>query len=83
MGNYLDGYEKELCSNCNIKRTKEGFDGCLGFLGKSVSNACCGHGEDREAYIQFKHKHSKKEPNRYRIAGKVALDWVEKYKLKQ
>lgn len=83
MGNYLDGYEIDFCSNCNIKRTKEGYDGCLGYLGKSVANACCGHGEIETAYVQFKHKHYKKKPNRYCIRGVKALEWIKKYKIKQ
>jgi len=71
------------CEFCNLTRTKEGYDGCLGYLGKSVANACCGHGQDSSASVQFKHKQYKDYPNRYRISGKKALDWIEKYKLKQ
>lgn len=40
------------CSYCGLESTKEGHDGCLGTL-RGVMNACCGHGIDEEAYIQF------------------------------
>ena len=52
MGNYLDGYAKEVCGHCNKKRTPEGHDGCLGIL-PGLMNACCGHGEIGTAYVQF------------------------------
>lgn len=54
MGDYLDGYNKRVCGHCGAKRTPEGHDGCLGELDTSkVKNACCGHGENRMAYIQL------------------------------
>lgn len=54
MGNYLDGYEKPVCGACGLKRTPQGHDGCIGTLPEDkVMNACCGHGEDRTAYVQF------------------------------
>jgi hypothetical protein len=40
------------CGNCGSNPTKEGHDGCLGEL-KGLMNACCGHGDEREAYVQF------------------------------
>lgn len=40
------------CGACDLPQTKEGHDGCLGTL-PDVMNACCGHGEDKEAYVQF------------------------------
>lgn len=40
------------CGICGKERTPEGHDACLGEL-PGVSNACCGHGSDREAYVQF------------------------------
>lgn len=46
------GYFKRPCGNCGKDRTKEGHDGCLGTL-PGVMNACCGHGEIDECYIQF------------------------------
>lgn len=42
------------CGHCGKPDTPEGHDGCLGTLDKSlVMNACCGHGNQDEAYIQF------------------------------
>lgn len=40
------------CGHCNKPQTPEGHDGCLGTL-PNVRNACCGHGEDDLAYVQF------------------------------
>ena len=40
------------CGHCGKKDTKEGHDGCLGVL-PGVMNACCGHGQIEEAYVQF------------------------------
>lgn len=43
---------KMSCGYCGKNRTVEGHDGCLGTL-PGVMNACCGHGQPSEAYIQF------------------------------
>src|SRR5690625_1632556 len=40
------------CGYCGLRNTPEDHDGCLGTL-PDVVNACCGHGETKEAYIQF------------------------------
>ncbi len=40
------------CGHCGQPITKEGYDACLGIL-PEVINACCGHGNIQEAYIQF------------------------------
>ena len=40
------------CGRCNKGRTIEGHDACLGTL-KGIMNACCGHGIEKEASIQF------------------------------
>lgn len=42
-----------VCINCNKLPTPEGHDGCLGILPLPVMNACCGHGNDDIAYIQY------------------------------
>lgn len=47
-----ENYKTRPCGNCGKKYTKEGHDGCLGTL-IGVMNACCGHGDIEEAYIQF------------------------------
>lgn len=42
------------CGFCGKGKTPEGHDGCLGTLPEDiVMNACCGHGNDRQAYIQY------------------------------
>jgi len=40
------------CGHCNKSQTKEGYDDCLGKL-PGLMNACCGHGNIDEMYIQF------------------------------
>ena len=47
-----NNWEKRACGNCGLHFTKEGHDGCLGAL-PNVMNACCGHGIEKEAYVQF------------------------------
>lgn len=42
-----------VCIKCNLGPTEEGHDGCLGTLPYPVMNACCGHGADNQAYIQY------------------------------
>lgn len=39
------------CGYCGKSNTKEGYDGCLGIIHNAM-NACCGHGNPEEAYIQ-------------------------------
>ncbi|MCP4984845.1 MAG: hypothetical protein GY928_01910 [Colwellia sp.] len=72
---YFDGCGKDICGHCNMNRTKKGHDGCIGEL-PNVRNACCGHGDDTCAYVQFNHDNYKKEPNKYRISGKEALNYI-------
>ena len=40
------------CGVCGEFATPEGHDPCIGTL-PGVMNACCGHGQVVEAYIQF------------------------------
>ena len=40
------------CGHCGEYQTAEGHDACLGTL-PGVRNACCGHSEVRDAYVQF------------------------------
>jgi len=55
-----------ICVKCKKPPTAEGHDGCLGTLpGSDIMNACCGHGNDIQAYIQYWDKP--------RIHGKQAI----------
>jgi len=54
-----------ICGKCKKLPTKEGHDGCLGTLPGKIMNACCGHGNDEQAYIQYWDKK--------RIAGNEAI----------
>lgn len=42
-----------VCDKCGKPPSKEGHDGCLGTLLGNIMNACCGHGKDSQAYIQY------------------------------
>lgn len=43
-----------ICIKCGLVPTPEGHDGCLETLNEAiVMNACCGHGDDEIAYIQY------------------------------
>ena len=42
------------CAKCGLEPSPEGHDGCLGTLpDPNIMNACCGHGNDKQAYIQY------------------------------
>lgn len=45
-------YKKTACGHCGEHYTIEGHDPCIGTL-PGLMNACCGHGEVEEAYVQF------------------------------
>jgi hypothetical protein len=40
------------CHRCGKPPTAEGHDACLGTI-TGAMNACCGHGHDRDAYVQY------------------------------
>lgn len=40
------------CGFCEKENDSSGHDTCLGEL-PGIMNACCGHGTDGEAYVQF------------------------------
>ena len=44
--------ENRACKHCGEFSTEEGHDNCLGTL-IGIKNACCGHGVEGDAYIQF------------------------------
>lgn len=48
----VENYIKRPCGHCDLSYTPQGHDGCLGTL-ENVLNACCGHGDVNEAYVQF------------------------------
>lgn len=61
------------CVKCKKEPTKQGHDGCIGTLpDKWVMNACCGHGNDGIAYIQFW--------NKSKILGQRAIEYINKSK---
>lgn len=59
-----------ICGKCKKGPTPEGHDGCLGTLPGLIINACCGHGNDSQAYIQYTDKTD--------IRGQEAVDEINK-----
>ena len=47
-----DMWKHRPCNYCGLDNTPEGHDGCLGTL-PHVKNACCGHGQIEDAYVQL------------------------------
>lgn len=47
-----DSLVTRACGFCGTCPTVDGHDACVGTL-PGVQNACCGHGERRDAYVQF------------------------------
>ena len=58
------------CGYCGKENTPEGHDGCLGTL-PGVMNACCGHGEQEDAYVQFLDGKSIHGKNALQIMGLI------------
>ena len=48
----VDSWKDRPCGKCGLPLTEEGHDGCIGTL-PDVINACCGHGDAGDAYVQF------------------------------
>jgi len=43
---------ERACGHCGEANTPAGHDACLGTIDGAI-NACCGHGIDSAAYVQF------------------------------
>ena len=48
----MNNWQDRPCGRCGKHFTKEGYDACLSTL-PGIMNACCGHGNNSEAYVQF------------------------------
>jgi hypothetical protein len=48
----VETHKERPCGHCNLYSTEEGHDSCLGTL-IGLMNACCGHGQSKDAYVQF------------------------------
>lgn len=59
-------WRERPCGKCGLYTPPNGHDPCIANL-PGVHNACCGHGETREAYVVF--------TDGRRIAGKKAIKW--------
>lgn len=76
----------EICSYCNHRPDSQDDDFCLGHLPGPVMNACCGHGNDARAYVQFDHgKHRNVQLRmklRPRIEGEPAINKISELKVR-
>ena len=66
----------DKCDHCGLTATREGHDGGIGTL-EGVMNACCGHGDQNAAYVQFNHPQYNEDPNKYRITGICAINYMK------
>ena len=73
------------CTYCTIPVTPEDYDGCIGTLPPPVMNACCGHGNIEDAYVQLDHKDFHGQPdsedsvkviNKFLLKGKEAMEYI-------
>jgi hypothetical protein len=64
----LSQFSRRSCGRCGEVPTPEGHDACFGTL-PGVKNACCGHGQPGEAYVQFW--------DGTRLAGQEAIDFAK------
>lgn len=64
------------CGRCGKVATSKEHDQCISDL-KGVSNACCGHGKNSDAYIQF--TNIKKKP----LYGEEAVEMQHVLKNKE
>ncbi|MBB3142772.1 hypothetical protein [Halomonas organivorans] len=67
----VDTWQDRDCGHCGERETPEGHDACLGTL-PGVMNACCGHGQVTEAYVQHWCGHL--------VRGAAALAEIERLK---
>ena len=67
-GESVEGNDRP-CGYCKKENTIEGHDGCLGTL-KGIRNACCGHGQESEAYVQFSDNYCIRESEALKFMGK-------------
>lgn len=52
----VNEFKDRECGYCGKQNTSEGHDDCISTL-PGLMNACCGHGNKKEAYVQFLDEH--------------------------
>lgn len=55
---------RTVCGHCNLPNRVDGHDACLGTI-PGVMNACCGHGDVRCAYVQFRPEDAPEHPGQW------------------
>lgn len=66
-------WEQRGCGHCGLANTPEGHDGCLGTIPGAL-NACCGHGDPGDAYVQYEDRD---------VRGQEALEHIARIKREQ
>jgi len=67
--------QRGICESCNLPPAANGYDGCMGKVA-GVMNACCGHGDKSQAYVQLNHDDYESNPNKHVIRGLDAIDYI-------
>ena len=62
------------CGVCGEWPTDKEHDACIPNL-PGVMNACCGHGNEEEAYVQF--------TSIFRLGGAEACAWIAEYQIRK
>lgn len=65
-----DNWEARTCGYCGEHTTAAGHDYCIANL-PNVHNACCGHGNTAEAYVQF--------TDGRELRGQVAVEYQHRW----
>lgn len=67
-----DTWQERPCGHCGEHATAKGHDACIANL-PGVMNACCGHGDPIDAYVQFR---DGREP----LKGREAIEFQREYR---
>jgi len=63
-----------ICESCSKPPNELGHDGCIGTLkDNNIMNACCGHGDDSQAYVQRWTKR--------KLIGQEAINYINENKV--
>lgn len=65
----VETHGERPCGCCGVHGAADGHDPCLGTL-PGVMNACCGHGQPGEAYVQFE--------DGFTISGEKAIEHIRR-----
>jgi len=67
-----DHWKDRTCGKCGEPFTEKGHDPCIANL-PGIQNACCGHGRDEEAYVQFEDERRESGPAAVSTLARLAI----------